>query len=225
MLHFARAGRAWMAAPALAAGALLLAGSPAFAADTAPVYTVTQEGMTSAEGAKLADAFGDPELGRSQRRVRLHVAGVRAGAAEGGRGRQGRSRPPDAVAGARPGRAEVDPAAVGRRRGAAGLPPAVARRADPGPQGRAEHLPHRALALRSRGQPDRQVRARHRGLVQVHARRPARRGPGREAAHRVRRRRQRDAAVDLAAPARARRGRADHLLRRGDQVVRPAVRG
>src|SRR3954465_11399658 len=60
MLHPARAGRAWMAVPALAAGVLLLAGSPAFAADTAPAYKVTQEGMTSDQGAKLADAFGIP---------------------------------------------------------------------------------------------------------------------------------------------------------------------
>jgi hypothetical protein len=60
MTHAARPGRAWMAVPALAAGVLLLAGSPAFAADTAPVYNVTQEGMTSDDGAKLADAFGIP---------------------------------------------------------------------------------------------------------------------------------------------------------------------
>jgi hypothetical protein len=49
-----------MAVPALAAGVLLLAGAPAFAADTAPVYDVTQEGMTSDDGAKLADAFSIP---------------------------------------------------------------------------------------------------------------------------------------------------------------------
>jgi hypothetical protein len=49
-----------MAVPALAAGVLLLAGSPAFAADTAPIYKVTQEGMTADQGAKLADAFGIP---------------------------------------------------------------------------------------------------------------------------------------------------------------------
>jgi hypothetical protein len=42
MTNSARAGRAWMAAPALAAGVLLLAGSPAFAAGSAPVYNVTQ---------------------------------------------------------------------------------------------------------------------------------------------------------------------------------------
>src|SRR3954451_18376845 len=60
MLHPARAGRAWMAVPALAAGVLLLAGSPAFAADTVPIYNVTQEGMTADQGAKLADAFGIP---------------------------------------------------------------------------------------------------------------------------------------------------------------------
>ena len=60
MLQSARSGRAWMAVPALAAGALLLAGGPAFAADTAPVYNVTQEGMTADDGAKLADAFSIP---------------------------------------------------------------------------------------------------------------------------------------------------------------------
>ncbi len=60
MLHSQRASRAWMAVPALAAGALMLAGTPAFAADTAPIYNVTQEGITSAEGAKLAETFGIP---------------------------------------------------------------------------------------------------------------------------------------------------------------------
>ncbi len=58
MTHPARAGRAWMGVPALAAGLSLLAGAPAFAAETAPIYIVTQEGMTSDQGAKLADALG-----------------------------------------------------------------------------------------------------------------------------------------------------------------------
>jgi len=49
-----------MAVPALAAGVLLLAGAPAFAADTATIYDVSQEGLTSAEGQKLADSFGIP---------------------------------------------------------------------------------------------------------------------------------------------------------------------
>lgn len=48
------------AVPALAAGVYVLAGAPAFAADTAPIYTVTQEGMTSDQGAKLADALQIP---------------------------------------------------------------------------------------------------------------------------------------------------------------------
>src|SRR3954452_21522651 len=52
--------RSWMAVPALAAGVLLLAGAPAFAADTATIYDVSQEGLTSAEGQKLADSFGIP---------------------------------------------------------------------------------------------------------------------------------------------------------------------
>jgi hypothetical protein len=47
-----------MAVPVLAAGVALLTGSPAFAADTAPVYTVTQEGVTSDQAAKIADTFG-----------------------------------------------------------------------------------------------------------------------------------------------------------------------
>src|SRR3954452_2584660 len=58
MPHLFRAGGAMIAGAA--AGALMLAGTPAFAADTAPIYNVTQEGMRSAEGAKLADAFGVP---------------------------------------------------------------------------------------------------------------------------------------------------------------------
>lgn len=52
--------RSWMAVPALATGVLLLAGSPAFAADTATIYEVAQEGMTSEEGQKLADSYGIP---------------------------------------------------------------------------------------------------------------------------------------------------------------------
>ena len=52
--------RSWMAVPALVAGVVLLAGAPAFAADTATIYNVTQEGMTSAEAQKLADAYGIP---------------------------------------------------------------------------------------------------------------------------------------------------------------------
>jgi hypothetical protein len=60
MLHPARAGRAWMAVPVLAAGVLALSNASAFAADTLPIYNVTQEGMTSDQGAKLADAFGIP---------------------------------------------------------------------------------------------------------------------------------------------------------------------
>jgi hypothetical protein len=50
--------RPWMAVPALAVGALLLTGANAFAADTATIYNVTQEGMTAADGQKLADAYG-----------------------------------------------------------------------------------------------------------------------------------------------------------------------
>ena len=60
MLHPARAGRAWMAVPVLAAGVLALSNASAFAADTLPIYNVSQEGMTSDQGAKLADAFGIP---------------------------------------------------------------------------------------------------------------------------------------------------------------------
>ncbi len=52
--------RSWMAVPALVAGVVLLAGAPAFAADTATIYNVTQEGMSSAEAQKLADAYGIP---------------------------------------------------------------------------------------------------------------------------------------------------------------------
>jgi hypothetical protein len=53
-----RVGRAWMAVPALAAGVCLLAGAPAFAADTAPIYTITQQGMSADQGAKLAGTLG-----------------------------------------------------------------------------------------------------------------------------------------------------------------------
>jgi hypothetical protein len=52
--------RSWMAVPALAVGVLLLAGAPAFAADTATIYDVSQEGLSSAEAQKLADTYGIP---------------------------------------------------------------------------------------------------------------------------------------------------------------------
>ena len=52
--------RSWMAVPALALGVLLLAGAPAFAADTATIYDVTQEGLSSADAQKLADTYGIP---------------------------------------------------------------------------------------------------------------------------------------------------------------------
>jgi hypothetical protein len=52
--------RSWMTVPALAVGVLLLAGAPAFAADTATIYDVSQEGLTSADAQKLADAYGIP---------------------------------------------------------------------------------------------------------------------------------------------------------------------
>src|SRR3954464_9221144 len=52
--------RPWMAVPALAVGVLLVAGAPAFAADTATIYDVTQEGLSSADAQKLADTYGIP---------------------------------------------------------------------------------------------------------------------------------------------------------------------
>ena len=47
----------------LGAGALLLIAQPASAApDTAPIYKVTQEGLSADQGAQLADAFGIPNV-------------------------------------------------------------------------------------------------------------------------------------------------------------------
>ncbi len=69
--------RPWMAVPALAVGVLLLTGASAFAADTATIYNVTQEGMTSADGQKLADAYGIPNSVAAQRRLHLHGQGLR----------------------------------------------------------------------------------------------------------------------------------------------------
>jgi Family of unknown function (DUF6345) len=45
----------------LGAGAALLFAHSASAAESAPVYKVTQEGMTAAESAKLAEAYGIPD--------------------------------------------------------------------------------------------------------------------------------------------------------------------
>jgi hypothetical protein len=45
----------------LGAGAALLFAHPALAADSAPTYKVTQEGMTAAESAQLAEAYGIPD--------------------------------------------------------------------------------------------------------------------------------------------------------------------
>jgi hypothetical protein len=50
--------RSWMAVPVLAAGVLALTGAAAHAADTATIYTVTQEGLTADGAQKLADAYG-----------------------------------------------------------------------------------------------------------------------------------------------------------------------
>jgi hypothetical protein len=45
----------------LGAGAALLFVHPASAADSAPIYKVTQEGMTAAESAQLSETFGIPD--------------------------------------------------------------------------------------------------------------------------------------------------------------------
>jgi len=44
----------------LGAGAALLFAPPALAADSAPIYKVTQEGLTAEESSRLADAYGIP---------------------------------------------------------------------------------------------------------------------------------------------------------------------
>ena len=47
----------------LGAGALLLIAQPASAAqDTAPIYKVTQEGLSADQGARLSEAFGIPNV-------------------------------------------------------------------------------------------------------------------------------------------------------------------
>ena len=93
--------RSWMAVPALAVGVLLLAGAPAFAADTATIYDVTQEGLTSADGQKLADAYGIPNSVAANGAFTYTGKAFGAGPAEDGRRGQGRGRPPDRLAGAR----------------------------------------------------------------------------------------------------------------------------
>ena len=47
----------------LGAGALLLIAQPAAAAaETAPIYKVTQEGLSADQGARLSEAFGIPNV-------------------------------------------------------------------------------------------------------------------------------------------------------------------
>lgn len=50
-----------IASALIGAGAALLIAQPAFATDTAPVYKVAQEGMTSEESARLAEAYRIPD--------------------------------------------------------------------------------------------------------------------------------------------------------------------
>src|SRR5687767_4024594 len=50
-----------IASALLGAGAAVFLVQPAFAADTAPIYKVTQEGMTSEESARLAEAYRIPD--------------------------------------------------------------------------------------------------------------------------------------------------------------------
>ena len=215
----------WMAVPALAAGVLLLAGTPAFAADTAPVYNVTQEGMTTDQGAKLADAFGIDNSRAARRRFGFIGKDFGDVPADDRRRGQGRVRPPDDLAGAGHEGAAGDQAALRRRRAAprgAQLPELVGVGGDLKADADASRTP--SSRRPTRGQADRQLRARHVGLLRPHARRPAGLRPGREAADHDRRRRQRDPGLDRDAPARARPERADHLVRRGRQAVHRALR-
>ena len=52
--------RTTVAAALAGTGVALVLAQPAAAAETAPVYKVTQEGMTADEGAKLAEAYRIP---------------------------------------------------------------------------------------------------------------------------------------------------------------------
>ena len=52
--------RTTVAAALAGTGVALVLAQPASAAETAPVYQVTQEGMTADEGAKLAEAYRIP---------------------------------------------------------------------------------------------------------------------------------------------------------------------
>ena len=181
--------------------------------------------MTSAEGAKLADAFGIPNSVAPNGAFAYTGKGVRRGAAEA-RSARARTRPAARSSRRRSTSPRCSRCARSRTRRRCAAPPPLLDLAGLGGDLKAEpSVSHTELTtLRRRGQGDRQVRARHVGLLQPHARRPAGQRPGREAAHHVRRRRQRDAALELAAQARARQERADHLLRRGRQGVRRAVR-
>ena len=52
--------RTAVAAALIGSGVALVLAQPAAAAETAPVYRVTQEGMTAEEGARLAEAYRIP---------------------------------------------------------------------------------------------------------------------------------------------------------------------
>ena len=100
------------------AGALLLIAQPASAApDTAPIYKVTQEGLSADQGAKLADSFGIPNVLQANGAFSYAERRVRPGSAPPGRRGEGRVRPAHPDAGDRHPRSRSDQAAE-RRRGA-----------------------------------------------------------------------------------------------------------
>ena len=176
--------RAWMAVPAFAVGVLLLAGAPAFAADTATIYDVTQEGMTAADGQKLADAYKIPNSVAPN--GAFSYTGKAFGAVphkqSGDPHKDESGRPVVSEALDIPALQALRPLSDERR--AAGAPP----RSPRWPASAATSRPCRASRTPSSTTSDREgkqtgaLHARHVGLLRPDARRPAGHRAGREAA-------------------------------------------
>ena len=184
MLHSARRAAPGWPSPALAAGVLLLAGCPGVRRRHRARLQRHAGRHDDRPGRQARRRVRHPELGRRPTARSRTLADVRPGAAEGRRRGQGRGRPPDHVARARHGRDQVDEAAVRTRpRPGCGAQLLALDGPQPGPQGGADRLAHRARRSPTpKGKPTGRVRARHGGLLQAHARRPAGHRPGREAA-------------------------------------------
>ena len=214
--------RSWMAVPALAVGVLLLAGAPAFAADTATIYDVSQEGLTVRGRPEARRLLRHPELA-SPTTARSPTRARRSAPSRTSRSRAARTSPAARRSPARSTSPRCSRSARSPRRPRCAARPSCPALAGLGGDFRAApSVSHSELTTADNdGKTHGQVRARHVGLLRPDARRPARHGPGREAARHVRRRRQRHPALELDPQAHAGQAGDHHLLRRGARRAAP----